>query len=131
MKRRPPRSTRTDTLFPYTTLFRSRVMCFGGGDDTQTVSNAPWAPQQPYLQYGLSEAQRLYQQSPGAVPFSPQTEAALQSIEQRAIRGSEIGAAGEQQVMNTINGSFLNAGNPYFQQAYQRAAQPVINQFNE
>src|SRR3546814_10598292 len=25
MKRRPPRSTRTDTLFPYTTLFRSFV----------------------------------------------------------------------------------------------------------
>src|SRR3546814_11434101 len=25
MVRRPPRSTRTDTLFPYTTLFRSRV----------------------------------------------------------------------------------------------------------
>src|SRR3546814_15389877 len=24
MKRRPPRSTRTDTLFPYTTLFRSK-----------------------------------------------------------------------------------------------------------
>src|SRR3546814_3843696 len=24
MKRRPPRSTRTDTLFPYTTLFRSQ-----------------------------------------------------------------------------------------------------------
>src|SRR3546814_15627850 len=27
MIRRPPRSTRTDTLFPYTTLFRS-VCCF-------------------------------------------------------------------------------------------------------
>src|SRR3546814_17126148 len=26
MKRRPPRSTRTDTLFPYTTLFRSRFL---------------------------------------------------------------------------------------------------------
>src|SRR3546814_16444933 len=25
MRRRPPRSTRTDTLFPYTTLFRSRL----------------------------------------------------------------------------------------------------------
>src|SRR3546814_14866661 len=25
MMRRPPRSTRTDTLFPYTTLFRSRA----------------------------------------------------------------------------------------------------------
>src|SRR3546814_679797 len=29
MIRRPPRSTRTDTLFPYTTLFRS-VSSFGG-----------------------------------------------------------------------------------------------------
>src|SRR3546814_15335088 len=28
MIRRPPRSTRTDTLFPYTTLFRSPVPCF-------------------------------------------------------------------------------------------------------
>src|SRR3546814_14863377 len=27
MVRRPPRSTRTDTLFPYTTLFRARVFC--------------------------------------------------------------------------------------------------------
>src|SRR3546814_3257365 len=30
MLRRPPRSTRTDTLFPYTTLFRSLVV---GNDD--------------------------------------------------------------------------------------------------
>src|SRR3546814_2069004 len=29
MIRRPPRSTRTDTLFPYTTLFRSRVRFSG------------------------------------------------------------------------------------------------------
>src|SRR3546814_13459196 len=28
MIRRPPRSTRTDTLFPYTTLFRSEVATF-------------------------------------------------------------------------------------------------------
>src|SRR3546814_11915047 len=29
MRRRPPRSTRTDTLFPYTTLFRSQeASCF-------------------------------------------------------------------------------------------------------
>src|SRR3546814_6594576 len=27
MIRRPPRSTRTDTLFPYTTLFRSGYVC--------------------------------------------------------------------------------------------------------
>src|SRR3546814_20976174 len=29
MIRRPPRSTRTDTLFPYTTLFRSRLQAGG------------------------------------------------------------------------------------------------------
>src|SRR3546814_2592349 len=31
MIRRPPRSTRTDTLFPYTTLFRSLVLGGQGG----------------------------------------------------------------------------------------------------
>src|SRR3546814_13178104 len=30
MKRRPPRYTRTDTLFPYTTLFRSPENVLGG-----------------------------------------------------------------------------------------------------
>src|SRR3546814_10472384 len=40
MVRRPPRSTRTDTLFPYTTLFRSRA------DDSRParapIRRAPW-----------------------------------------------------------------------------------------
>src|SRR3546814_20256048 len=34
MRRRPPRSTRTDTLFPYTTRFRSRP----GEDDLDAIS---------------------------------------------------------------------------------------------
>src|SRR3546814_20080460 len=33
MIRRPPRSTRTDTLFPYTTLFRSRLEARQEADD--------------------------------------------------------------------------------------------------
>src|SRR3546814_7295445 len=33
MIRRPPRSTRTDTLFPYTTLFRSKVRPTGDEAD--------------------------------------------------------------------------------------------------
>src|SRR3546814_3274003 len=37
MRRRPPRSTRTDTLFPYTTLFRSVVVVEG---DADRVANA-------------------------------------------------------------------------------------------
>src|SRR3546814_13248287 len=35
MIRRPPRSTRTDTLFPYTTLFRSGAV--NGGDYKETT----------------------------------------------------------------------------------------------
>src|SRR3546814_12432753 len=37
MIRRPPRSTRTDTLLPYTTLFRSHV----GGQDRLARSQSP------------------------------------------------------------------------------------------
>src|SRR3546814_7375323 len=36
MIRLPPRSTRTDTLFPYTTLFRSRLTMGGGGLQDET-----------------------------------------------------------------------------------------------
>src|SRR3546814_17781699 len=43
MRRRPPRSTRTDTLFPYTTLFRSsgRIVCVV----VTAVSNSHYARQ--------------------------------------------------------------------------------------
>src|SRR3546814_6503685 len=38
MIRRPPRSTRTDTLFPYTTLFRSlQQVAIGRGDEGPAV----------------------------------------------------------------------------------------------
>src|SRR3546814_4270156 len=39
MKLRPPRPTRTDTLFPYTTLFRSP--CGGGQSDDPLPRRAP------------------------------------------------------------------------------------------
>src|SRR3546814_2909593 len=37
MRRRPPRSTRTDTLFPYTTLFRSPAWKATAAPDTTGV----------------------------------------------------------------------------------------------
>src|SRR3546814_13180965 len=39
MIRRPPRSTRTDTLFPYTTLFRSTINGTDVADVTTAVTN--------------------------------------------------------------------------------------------
>src|SRR3546814_5526103 len=38
MIRRPPRSTRTDTLFPYTTLFRSPARAFGHAIELHEVA---------------------------------------------------------------------------------------------
>src|SRR3546814_1069782 len=49
MIRRPPRSTRTDTLFPYTTLFRSLedgwcdLLAAGATDAGATMVQALWA----------------------------------------------------------------------------------------
>src|SRR3546814_6701181 len=64
MIRRPPRSTRTDTLFPYTTLFRSRVSVgLHGGLRDEGISDCPIA--QPDRE-GLWAEQRHPRQLPCA-----------------------------------------------------------------
>src|SRR3546814_1349914 len=44
MIRRPPRSTRTDTLFPYTTLFRSSQVLLGLNIAQRTWARASFRP---------------------------------------------------------------------------------------
>src|SRR3546814_4387236 len=58
MTRRPPRSTRTDTLFPYTTLFRSCQVDIGRRDDADVDMHRPVAAQPLHLP-GLEHAQQL------------------------------------------------------------------------
>src|SRR3546814_7176424 len=41
MIRRPPRSTRTDTLFPYTTLFRSNAPWMAGAPRGRSIAKHP------------------------------------------------------------------------------------------
>src|SRR3546814_6308321 len=53
MIRRPPRSTRTDTLFPYTTLFQSRQGSLGVGEKRRGFCDErlpPLANVEPRLQ---------------------------------------------------------------------------------
>src|SRR3546814_4544020 len=67
MKRRPPRSTRTDTLFPYTTLFRSR---HGGSTSrfTSTGSSANVGRASPGALEGIRKSDRRAR-SNSALPF--------------------------------------------------------------
>src|SRR3546814_11006506 len=61
MIRRPPRSTRTDTLFPYTTLFRSfaSVPTSGGMHHCKPVSRAARSPVPLRSEEHTSELQSL------------------------------------------------------------------------
>src|SRR3546814_14191738 len=59
MIRRPPRSTRTDTLFPYTTLFRSSP----GSTPTSASSPGPMAPRVSPSTVTLAEVPRWMRES--------------------------------------------------------------------
>jgi hypothetical protein len=90
---------------------------------------------QPFLSYGLGEAQRLYQaggpqyyQGQTYVSPSQTTQTGLQALEQRATQGNPLVSAAQQQVQNTIGGNYLS-GNPFFQGAFAPAAQAATTQF--
>src|SRR3546814_5193036 len=57
MIRRPPRSTRTDTLFPYTTLFRSREHC--SFNSHQRSSHQVYPPPHPQRATRRSYSKRI------------------------------------------------------------------------
>src|SRR3546814_3624973 len=78
MIRPPPRSTRTDTLFPYTTLFRS-VSCASNCGPVSGLPSSSTTPL-PALATSLIAARRL--QRPGTVTSSRSEEhtSELQSL---------------------------------------------------
>src|SRR3546814_8868160 len=96
MIRRPPRSTRTDTLFPYTTLFRSLNQFTNSGRDIvrQRLQKAVDAPDDLYP--------LRCEDTPGCIPidlFGPAgsiTQAQLDSVSAdhyRDIKADQIGRA--------------------------------------
>src|SRR3546814_3462190 len=82
MIRRPPRSTRTDTLFPYTTLFRSATSRL---IDTVNQSRAALAAAEAGVgeaqatvaetQSNLARLQQVYKLSGGKVPSKTELDA--------------------------------------------------------
>src|SRR3546814_15081521 len=81
MIRRPPRSTRTDTLFPYTTLFRSHVA------DIAIVGEMRL--EQSQLQIGLHAGRAVL------IGFFDRSRPGQQAMRVETVAHPEIGAAVE------------------------------------
>jgi hypothetical protein len=85
----------------------------GGGGSTTTSGIDPSI--KPYVEYGLEEAKRQYQ-TPGAAFFPGQTyvspseatQAALQAAQTRAMSGSPIQQAAQQEYLSTVQGRGVN-----------------------
>src|SRR3546814_14587604 len=96
MIRRPPRSTRTDTLFPYTTLFRSsRVV--GEAIDEQALATNEIAASTDQVAAGAEEVSRvvedLRRQSIAAEEAAVQVRAiASELAEQSAVMQARMGS---------------------------------------
>jgi len=76
---------------------------------------------QPYLSYGLQQAQQAYQGGGpqyygGQTYVSPSTttQTGLQALEARASLGNPLLQSAQNQLQNTVSGGFLG-GNPFFQ----------------
>lgn len=92
---------------------------------------------QPFLNYGLTEAQRLYQAGgpqyyggPTFVSPSTSTQTGLQALEARASMGNPLLRSAQNQLQSTVSGNYLS-GNPFFQGAFKPAAQAAETQFKQ
>lgn len=99
-----------------------------GGGSTRTITSQTAAPEyaQPFLKYGLAEAQRLYESpTPQYYPestvvgFSPETQMALGGMREQAIAGSPFIPATQNVVMQNLMGT-----NPLQSAAFR----PVVEQ---
>jgi hypothetical protein len=117
---------------------------FGGGSrsapapqpsGTQVVRNETALPSyvQPFYEEALEEAQSQFQTprtlfpDSYVVPFSEQTQTGLDRATGMAMQGDPLASQSANLAEQTLRGDFLNAGNPYFTQAFQSLANPVIS----
>ena len=110
----------------------------GGGGGSSETKNQLDPTIRPFVEYGLNEAKGLYQTTTpeyygGQTYISPsaQTQTALQAAQNRALAGNPLLTGAQQQQDATVGGQFLSAGNPYFSQAMQGAAQGATQNYND
>lgn len=102
----------------------------GGGGTTNTVSQ-PWAGQQPYLTKGFQQAEQnvlnrplSYFPNSTVVSFAPETQMALGAQANRALQGSPLNFAAQQQLGDTLGGQYFT-NSPGFQNAVQATMDAV------
>src|SRR3546814_853777 len=108
MIRLPPRSTRTDTLFPYTTLFRS-LQGLLSRRDLSPGFHAPASGERLYRPLGRPEARGVQKplSQAGAPHRRPLTRRAFRCLSRGKNRSSQIagplaGAAGRRTPADTV-----------------------------
>ena len=105
----------------------------GGGGSTTTSGIDPML--KPYIEYGLSEGQKLYQgagpqyyQGQTYVGPSAATQEALSLAQQRATAGSPLLKAAQEQQLQTIQGQGTN---PFLVGALQAGYNPTVQAYQE
>jgi hypothetical protein len=102
---------------------------------TYSTMNAPLPYVQPYLQDYLARSQEVanvpYQQSPGTYTGPNQyLTQGWQATANRAMQGSPVMSAANDQLTKTIGGGYLNS-NPYLDQTVANAQGDLVKSFNQ
>src|SRR3546814_18596231 len=93
MIRRPPRSTRTDTLFPYTTLFRSRHPTRSREDITATLCRSLHAQRVLWLEHGYLQGDDTDAHIDTLARFAPDDAIVYQACDDAGdVHDAELGA---------------------------------------
>ena len=110
----------------------------GGGGGSSETKNQLDPTVQPFVKYGLEEAQNLYKTTSPEyyagqtyVGPSAQTTTGLSQAETRARAGNPLLTGAQTQQGATVGGSYLSAGNPYFSAAMRGAGEGATQTYND
>lgn len=108
----------------------------GGKTTTQVQKSDPWWGQQGSLIQGYGAANDYLHSNPQyydgntVAGFNPTQQSAQAGLINRATNGSPVDQSAQNQVTNTENGSYLNAGNPYMQANMNNVAADLVPRIN-
>lgn len=97
------------------------------GGKSQTTTTEPPKYQLPYLQYGMNQAQSLYNQGNQVAGFNPYQQQAQQMVYDRATAGDPTIGAASDYVQKSLGGGFMGS-NPYLDATFNKAALATQNQ---